>query len=54
MSVETSLQLFLEDEEPLHFEDTSRAYNKLEDDYHKFLSECGMSNWGYWRGGSPK
>ncbi|KAL3845685.1 hypothetical protein ACJIZ3_003088 [Penstemon smallii] len=39
---------FSEDQEHLH------AYTKLEDDYQKFLSECGMSNWGYWRGGSPK
>ncbi|XP_021903351.1 uncharacterized protein LOC110818703 isoform X1 [Carica papaya] len=32
----------------------SDAYSKLESDYQKFLSECGMSKSGYWRGGSPK
>ncbi|KAH9781457.1 hypothetical protein KPL71_008496 [Citrus sinensis] len=32
------------------FEESSHAYRKLEDDYEKFLSECGMSKWGYWRG----
>lgn len=36
------------------FEESSHAYRKLEDDYEKFLSECGMSKWGYWRGGSPE
>ncbi|KAI3464301.1 hypothetical protein Pfo_020964 [Paulownia fortunei] len=45
---------FSDDQEQLHLEDISHAYTKLEDDYQKFLSECGMSNWGYWRGGSPK
>ncbi|RWR92685.1 DNA-directed RNA polymerase subunit beta [Cinnamomum micranthum f. kanehirae] len=34
------------------FEDISHAYTKLEPAYLKFLSECGMSKWGYWRGGS--
>ncbi|KAL8059975.1 hypothetical protein ABFX02_03G122600 [Erythranthe guttata] len=43
-----------EDQEQVNFEDASHANTKLEDDYQKFLSECGMSNWGYWRGGSPK
>ncbi|KAL8485849.1 hypothetical protein ACS0TY_027951 [Phlomoides rotata] len=42
-----------DDLERLQFEDTSHGYNKLEGEYQKFLSECGMSNWGYWRGGSP-
>ncbi|XP_051123573.1 uncharacterized protein LOC127246327 isoform X2 [Andrographis paniculata] len=49
-----------EEEEQLHLdlEDIasghSHSYNsKLEDEYEKFLSECGMSKWGYWRGGSP-
>lgn len=36
------------------FEESSHAYRKLEGDYEKFLSECGMSKWGYWRGGSPE
>ncbi|KAG8378513.1 hypothetical protein BUALT_Bualt08G0144900 [Buddleja alternifolia] len=43
-----------EDQERLHFEDVSHAYTKLDDDYQKFLTECGMSKWGYWRGGSPE
>lgn len=34
------------------FEDISHAYTKLEPAYLKFLSECGISKWGYWRGGS--
>ncbi|KAH9725368.1 hypothetical protein KPL70_007858 [Citrus sinensis] len=38
----------------ISFEESSHAYRKLEDDYEKFLSECGMSKWGYWRGGSPE
>lgn len=37
---------------PVPFEDISHAYTKLEPAYLKFLSECGMSKWGYWRGGS--
>ncbi|KAF5732779.1 hypothetical protein HS088_TW17G00311 [Tripterygium wilfordii] len=36
------------------FEEVLHDYNKLEPDYHKFLSECGMSEWGHWRGGSPE
>ncbi|PIN11423.1 hypothetical protein CDL12_15962 [Handroanthus impetiginosus] len=45
----------LEEQEELHFEDVSQShYTKLKDDYQKFLSECGMSQWGYWRGGSPQ
>lgn len=43
-----------DEKEQLHFEDVSRAYTKLEGDYKKFLSQCGMSNYGYWRGGSPQ
>ncbi|KAL5993292.1 hypothetical protein ACLOJK_014216 [Asimina triloba] len=39
-----------EDQSQAPFEDLSHAYNKLEPAYHKFLSDCGMSNWGYWRG----
>lgn len=40
-----------EDQEQNLYEDMSRAYSKLEHDYEKFLSECGMSKWGYRRGG---
>ncbi|KAJ4713770.1 LysM domain containing protein [Melia azedarach] len=43
-----------EDEAQASFEESSHAYRKLEHDYEKFLSECGMSKWGYWRGGSPE
>ncbi|KAF8025463.1 hypothetical protein BT93_F2334 [Corymbia citriodora subsp. variegata] len=32
-------------------EDAFQAYGKLEEDYQRFLSECGISNSGYWRGG---
>ncbi|XP_047981614.1 uncharacterized protein LOC125222825 [Salvia hispanica] len=46
--------LLLDDEEQLHLEDSSRDFNELEGDYEKFLSECGMSSYGYWRGGSPQ
>ncbi|KAL0360005.1 UNVERIFIED_CONTAM: hypothetical protein Sradi_3685000 [Sesamum radiatum] len=45
---------FSEEQEQVHFEEIFHSYSKLEDDYQKFLSECGMSNWGYWRGGSPQ
>ncbi|KAK4413411.1 hypothetical protein Salat_2753700 [Sesamum alatum] len=45
---------FSEEQEQVHFEESFHSYAKLEDDYQKFLSECGMSNWGYWRGGSPQ
>ncbi|XP_058075869.1 uncharacterized protein LOC131224502 [Magnolia sinica] len=41
-----------DDQSQVPFEDISRAYTKLEPAYLKFLSECGMSKWGYWRGGS--
>ncbi|KAG6435247.1 hypothetical protein SASPL_100117 [Salvia splendens] len=47
-------ELLLDDEEQLHLEDSSRDFNELEGDYEKFLSECGMSSYGYWRGGSPQ
>lgn len=40
------------DQDQSSFEDESHAYSKLEHDYQKFLSECGISKWGYWRGGS--
>ena len=53
-SFKTLLQLLLDDEEQLHLEDSSRDFNELEGDYEKFLSECGMSSYGYWRGGSPQ
>ncbi|KAH6775143.1 hypothetical protein C2S52_012704 [Perilla frutescens var. hirtella] len=43
-----------DEKEQLRFEDVSHAYTKLEGDYQKFLSQCGMSNYGYWRGGSPQ
>ncbi|KAF5479425.1 hypothetical protein F2P56_000245 [Juglans regia] len=36
------------------FEEMSHAYNKLEQDYQKFLSDCGMKESGHWRGGSPE
>ncbi|KAL0326407.1 UNVERIFIED_CONTAM: hypothetical protein Sradi_5210000 [Sesamum radiatum] len=45
---------FSEEQEQVHFEEIFHSYAKLEDDYQKFLAECGMSNWGYWRGGSPQ
>lgn len=51
---EPESSLLMEDKEGLHFEDMSHAYTKLEDEYQKFLSECGMSKWGYWRGGSSQ
>ncbi|KAK4567639.1 hypothetical protein RGQ29_003409 [Quercus rubra] len=43
-----------EDQSQVSFEEEPRAYDKLEQDYQKFLSECGMSEWGHWRGGSPE
>ncbi|XP_073280954.1 uncharacterized protein [Primulina huaijiensis] len=43
-----------EDEDQPHIYEHSGDCAKVEDDYQKFLSECGMSEWGYWRGGSPK
>ncbi|KAF9608558.1 hypothetical protein IFM89_009924 [Coptis chinensis] len=43
-----------EDPSPVSFEDMSHAYTKIEPAYQKFLSECGMSESGYWRGGSPE
>ncbi|KAK4708584.1 hypothetical protein R3W88_029509 [Solanum pinnatisectum] len=42
------------DREHLQSEELSRAYAKLDGDYQKFLSECGMSKWGYWRGGTDE
>ncbi|KAL0351286.1 UNVERIFIED_CONTAM: hypothetical protein Scaly_1517300 [Sesamum calycinum] len=45
---------FSEEQEQVHFEEIFHSYAKLEDDYQKFLAECGTSNWGYWRGGSPQ
>ncbi|KAK9095860.1 hypothetical protein Sjap_021357 [Stephania japonica] len=39
-------------EEPLvPFQEISDSFTKLEPEYQKFLAECGMSSWGYWRGG---
>ncbi|MCD7471815.1 hypothetical protein HAX54_012489 [Datura stramonium] len=43
-----------DDREHLQSEELSRAYAKLDHDYQQFLSECGMSKWGYWRGGSSE
>ncbi|EXB81484.1 hypothetical protein L484_014291 [Morus notabilis] len=43
-----------EDQPQISFEEASHAYRKLEHDYQEFLSQCGMSKWGYWRGGSPR
>ncbi|XP_015056896.1 uncharacterized protein LOC107003144 isoform X1 [Solanum pennellii] len=43
-----------DDREDLQSEELSRAYAKLDGDYQKFLSECGMSKWGYWRGGTDE
>ncbi|KAJ6693141.1 hypothetical protein OIU85_003952 [Salix viminalis] len=40
------------DQDQNSFEEVSNAYDKLELEYQKFLSECGISNSGYWRGGS--
>ncbi|KAL5559835.1 hypothetical protein UlMin_036046 [Ulmus minor] len=42
-----------EDQAQISLEDASHDYKKLEHDYNKFLSECGISKWGYWRDGSP-
>ncbi|ERN20075.1 uncharacterized protein LOC18448485 isoform X1 [Amborella trichopoda] len=42
-----------QDQELDSLEEVAEAYTKLEPAYQKFLSECGMSKWGYWRGGSP-
>ncbi|MBA0602798.1 hypothetical protein Gorai_002965 [Gossypium raimondii] len=42
-----------EDEANIQNEEASKDYGRLEHDYQKFLSECGISKWGYWRGGSP-
>lgn len=35
-------------------EDVSGNYRELEMDYQKFLSECGITDSGYWRGGLPE
>ncbi|XP_056164593.1 uncharacterized protein LOC115686794 [Syzygium oleosum] len=40
-----------EDQAQSSSEDGFQAYGKLEEDYEKFLSECGISYSGYWRGG---
>lgn len=45
--------LFTEYEDQIDSGVRSQAYTKLEKDYQKFLSECGMSEWGQWRGGYP-
>ncbi|XVF63371.1 hypothetical protein PTKIN_Ptkin09bG0082400 [Pterospermum kingtungense] len=41
-----------EDEAYISNEEASQAYGRLQHDYQKFLSECGISKCGYWRGGS--
>ncbi|MBA0729688.1 hypothetical protein Golax_025526 [Gossypium laxum] len=48
-----SLYSTSEDEANIQNEEASEDYGRLEHDYQKFLSECGISKWGYWRGGSP-
>ncbi|KAK3426528.1 hypothetical protein EUGRSUZ_F02959 [Eucalyptus grandis] len=47
----TFVQCPSEDQAQSSSGDTFQAYGKLEEDYQKFLSECGISNSGYWRGG---
>lgn len=42
------------DQAQVSAEDFSSGYKKLEKDYEKFLSQCGISNSGYWRGGSTE
>ncbi|KAG8472709.1 hypothetical protein CXB51_034734 [Gossypium anomalum] len=49
----TAWQSTSEDEANIQNEEASEDYGRLEHDYQKFLSECGISKWGYWRGGSP-
>ncbi|XP_070052810.1 uncharacterized protein [Nicotiana tomentosiformis] len=50
----TEIDNVTDDQDNFHSEDLSRAYAKVDHDYQKFLAECGMSKWGYWRGGSSK
>ncbi|XP_022720176.1 uncharacterized protein LOC111278002 [Durio zibethinus] len=42
-----------EDEAYISYDEASQDYGRLQHDYQKFLSECGISKWGYWRGGFP-
>ncbi|XP_042483388.1 uncharacterized protein LOC122063748 isoform X2 [Macadamia integrifolia] len=42
-----------EDQSQVPFEDLSHSYSELGPAYQKFLSQCGMNKFGYWRGGSP-
>ncbi|XP_038890845.1 uncharacterized protein LOC120080288 isoform X2 [Benincasa hispida] len=42
------------EDEQISDEDLSHDYKKLDQDYEKFLSECGLSKWGYWRGGTQR
>ncbi|XP_011656104.1 uncharacterized protein LOC101208955 isoform X3 [Cucumis sativus] len=42
------------EDEQISVEELSHAYKKLDQDYEKFLSECGLSKWGYWRGGTQR
>ena len=48
------MQNHSEDQDQISYEDESHAYRKLEHDYQEFLAQCGMSKFGYWRGGSPR
>lgn len=48
------VQNHTEDQTEISLEEASHAYRKLEHDYQEFLSQCGMSKWGYWRGGSQR
>ncbi|GMI85098.1 hypothetical protein HRI_002179100 [Hibiscus trionum] len=43
-----------EGEASIQYEEASEDYGRLQHDYQKFLSECGISECGYWRDGSPR
>ncbi|KAK8545884.1 hypothetical protein V6N13_067139 [Hibiscus sabdariffa] len=43
-----------EDEADIQYEEAPEDYGRLQHDYQKFLSECGISECGYWRDGSPR
>ncbi|KAK8651614.1 hypothetical protein V6N13_141211 [Hibiscus sabdariffa] len=43
-----------EDEAYIQYEEAPEDYGRLQHDYQKFLSECGISECGYWRDGSPR
>ncbi|KAE8693495.1 Zinc finger and BTB domain-containing protein 11 isoform 1 [Hibiscus syriacus] len=42
-----------EDEAYIQYEEAPDDYGRLEHDYQKFLSECGITDFGYWRDASP-